>query len=130
MEELLLVTLGTSEEIQKVLSGLCLGNIRLPSRTFIAGQSGCLALLDNLGIKKTTTRAMGSLVVRASDSTSEGLSSMPEATKYPPSTHGFNAEIAEGEIGGVAIYRRFGEFRRAKSYCHLYGAQGKRLSYF
>ncbi|GFV14290.1 transposable element Tcb2 transposase [Trichonephila clavipes] len=26
----------------------------------------------------------------------------------------------------VAIYRPFGEFRRAKSYCHLYGAQGQR----
>ncbi|GFU64244.1 hypothetical protein TNCV_3927251 [Trichonephila clavipes] len=25
----------------------------------------------------------------------------------------------EVEIGGVAIYRPFGEFRRAKSYCHL-----------
>ncbi|GFT53991.1 uncharacterized protein TNCV_153521 [Trichonephila clavipes] len=30
---------------------------------------------------------------------------------------GFNAVIVE--IGGVAIYRPFGEFRRAKSYCHL-----------
>ncbi|GFX62815.1 hypothetical protein TNCV_3351411 [Trichonephila clavipes] len=28
------------------------------------------------------------------------------------------------ELGGVAIYRPFGEFRRANSYCHLYGAQG------
>ncbi|GFT92572.1 hypothetical protein TNCV_1480661 [Trichonephila clavipes] len=27
---------------------------------------------------------------------------------------------------GVAIYRQYGEFRRAKSYCHLYGAQGQR----
>ncbi|GFV88360.1 hypothetical protein TNCV_1241731 [Trichonephila clavipes] len=81
---------------------------------------------------------------------------MPDATKYPPSTHTeymliksvgpkslslvgcvrsagtgeyfpplqFHAEIIEVEIGGVAIYRPFGEFRRAKSYCHLYGAQG------
>ncbi|GFT36796.1 hypothetical protein TNCV_2755891 [Trichonephila clavipes] len=32
----------------------------------------------------------------------------------------------EVEIGGVAIYRPFGEFRRAKSYCHQYGAQGQR----
>ncbi|GFW55778.1 hypothetical protein TNCV_121621 [Trichonephila clavipes] len=37
----------------------------------------------------------------------------------------FHAEIVEVEIGGVAIYRPFGEFRRAKSYCHLYGAQGQ-----
>ncbi|GFU63943.1 hypothetical protein TNCV_1939681 [Trichonephila clavipes] len=32
--------------------------------------------------------AVGSLVVRASDSRPEGLGSMPDATKYPPSTHG------------------------------------------
>ncbi|GFY06257.1 hypothetical protein TNCV_2680501 [Trichonephila clavipes] len=41
----------------------------------------------------------------------------------------FNAEIVEVEIGGAAIYRPFGEFRRAKSYCHLYGAQGQRQAY-
>ncbi|GFY01703.1 hypothetical protein TNCV_2608861 [Trichonephila clavipes] len=41
----------------------------------------------------------------------------------------FHAEIVEVEIGGVAIYRPFGEFRRAKSYCHLYGAQGQRQVY-
>ncbi|GFU52833.1 hypothetical protein TNCV_2254511 [Trichonephila clavipes] len=73
---------------------------------------------------------------------------MPDATKYPPSTHGvrarsisgsvvlwaesrvqglenislpfsFHAEMVEVEIGGVSIYRPFGGFRRAKSYCHL-----------
>ncbi|GFT75845.1 hypothetical protein TNCV_851471 [Trichonephila clavipes] len=49
-------------------------------------------------------RAMGSLVVRASDSRLEGL-------------------------GGVAIYRPFGEFRRADSYCHMYGGQ-RRQAYF
>ncbi|GFX14902.1 uncharacterized protein TNCV_1486441 [Trichonephila clavipes] len=32
--------------------------------------------------------------------------------------------------GGVAIYRPFGKFRRANSYCHLYGAQGQRQEYF
>ncbi|GFX58539.1 hypothetical protein TNCV_417191 [Trichonephila clavipes] len=32
--------------------------------------------------------AVGSLVVRASDSRPEGLVLMPDATKYPPSTHG------------------------------------------
>ncbi|GFW14186.1 hypothetical protein TNCV_3547751 [Trichonephila clavipes] len=36
-------------------------------------------------------RAVGSLVVRASDSRSEGLGSVPDATKYPPSTHGVRA---------------------------------------
>ncbi|GFS70811.1 hypothetical protein TNCV_1232101 [Trichonephila clavipes] len=35
------------------------------------------------------SRAVGSIVVRASDSRPEGLGSMPDATKYPPSTHGF-----------------------------------------
>ncbi|GFU57036.1 hypothetical protein TNCV_1779041 [Trichonephila clavipes] len=38
----------------------------------------------------------------------------------------FNAEIVELEIGGIHIYRPFGEFHRAKSYCHLYGTQGQR----
>ncbi|GFU81717.1 transposable element Tc1 transposase [Trichonephila clavipes] len=34
-----------------------------------------------------------------------------------------------GDRGRVALYRPFGEFRRAKSYCHLYGAQGQRQAY-
>ncbi|GFW23926.1 hypothetical protein TNCV_946101 [Trichonephila clavipes] len=34
-------------------------------------------------------RAMGSLVVRASDNRPEGLGSMPDATKYPLSTRGY-----------------------------------------
>ncbi|GFV96127.1 hypothetical protein TNCV_1870871 [Trichonephila clavipes] len=44
----------------------------------------------------------------------------------------FHADIVEEEIGGVAIYRPFGEFRRANSYCPLYGAQGQgqRQAYF
>ncbi|GFW34404.1 hypothetical protein TNCV_221301 [Trichonephila clavipes] len=69
--------------------------------------------------------AVGSLVVRASDFRPEGLGSMPDVTKYAPSTHGFNAVIVEVEIGCVAIYHTFGEFRRANSYCHLYDAQGR-----
>ncbi|GFW44698.1 hypothetical protein TNCV_4482431 [Trichonephila clavipes] len=34
--------------------------------------------------------------------------------------------------GGVAIYRPFGEFRRANLHCHLYGSQGQgqRQAYF
>ncbi|GFY10977.1 hypothetical protein TNCV_1124981 [Trichonephila clavipes] len=31
---------------------------------------------------------------------------------------------------GVALYRPFEEFSRAKSYCHLYGAQRQRQGYF
>ncbi|GFX22333.1 uncharacterized protein TNCV_1815351 [Trichonephila clavipes] len=41
---------------------------------------------------------------------------------FPPLQ--FHGKIVEVEIGGVAIYHPFGEFRRANSYCHLYGAQG------
>ncbi|GFY13221.1 hypothetical protein TNCV_2334851 [Trichonephila clavipes] len=43
-----------------------------------------------------------------------------------------HAKIVEVEIVGVAIYRLLGEFRRANSYCHLYGAQGlgQRQAYF
>ncbi|GFT72517.1 uncharacterized protein TNCV_973831 [Trichonephila clavipes] len=41
---------------------------------------------------------------------------------FPPlQSHG---KIVEVEIGGVTIYCPFGKFRRANSYCHLYGAQG------
>ncbi|GFT89681.1 uncharacterized protein TNCV_3137681 [Trichonephila clavipes] len=36
-------------------------------------------------------RVVGSLVVRASDSRPEVLGSMPDATKYPPSTRGVHA---------------------------------------
>ncbi|GFS64692.1 hypothetical protein TNCV_4684871 [Trichonephila clavipes] len=35
-----------------------------------------------------------------------------------------------GKRGGVAIYRPIGEFRRANSYCHLYGVQGQQQAYF
>ncbi|GFW60248.1 hypothetical protein TNCV_1843291 [Trichonephila clavipes] len=38
----------------------------------------------------------------------------------------FYAKIVDVEIGGVTIYRPFGELRRANSYCHLYGDQGQR----
>ncbi|GFX00827.1 hypothetical protein TNCV_4577941 [Trichonephila clavipes] len=58
-----------------------------------------------------------------SDSRPEGLGSMPDATKYP-------LEIVEVEIDGVAIYRPFNEFRRSKSYCHLYAAQVQRQAFF
>ncbi|GFW05794.1 uncharacterized protein TNCV_602661 [Trichonephila clavipes] len=49
---------------------------------------------------------------------------------FPPLQ--FHPKIMEVEIGGVAIYRPFEEFRRANSYCHLYGAQGlsQRQTYF
>ncbi|GFV59715.1 uncharacterized protein TNCV_1907861 [Trichonephila clavipes] len=37
----------------------------------------------------------------------------------PLQLHALNVEV---EIGGVALYRLFEEFRRTNSYCHLYGA--------
>ncbi|GFW99049.1 hypothetical protein TNCV_1782681 [Trichonephila clavipes] len=38
--------------------------------------------------QKNHPKAVGSLVVRTSDSRPQGLGSVPDATKYPPSTHG------------------------------------------
>ncbi|GFU65161.1 hypothetical protein TNCV_4056311 [Trichonephila clavipes] len=65
-------------------------------------------------------RAVGILVVRASDSRPKGLGSMPDVTEY---------RRKKVEIGGVAIYCPIREFRRAKSYCHLDGAQSQRQAY-
>ncbi|GFY20002.1 uncharacterized protein TNCV_2146951 [Trichonephila clavipes] len=42
---------------------------------------------------------------------------------FPPLP--FHALIVEVEMGGVAIYRPFGEFRRTNSYSHLHFAQGQ-----
>ncbi|GFT70310.1 hypothetical protein TNCV_2657811 [Trichonephila clavipes] len=60
-----------------------------------------------LGCRKLYTTiyvgSVGSLVIRASDSTPEGLGSMPDATKYPPSTHGVRARSIRGSeslVGG------------------------------
>ncbi|GFV71227.1 uncharacterized protein TNCV_2429741 [Trichonephila clavipes] len=49
---------------------------------------------------------------------------------FPPIQ--FHAKVLEVEIGGGVIYRPFGEFLRAETYCHLYGAQGlcQRQAYF
>ncbi|GFX18973.1 uncharacterized protein TNCV_322781 [Trichonephila clavipes] len=82
---------------------------------------------------------------------------MPDTTKYPPCTHvlvksevpkvlwaesrvqgtgeyflplQFHDKIVEVQIGDVAIYRPFREFRRANSYCHLYGAQVQQQASF
>ncbi|GFV16206.1 uncharacterized protein TNCV_3379701 [Trichonephila clavipes] len=54
--------------------------------------------------------AVGSLVVRASVSRPEGLCSMLDVTKYPPSAHGFTCRnCGNGDRGRVSIYRPFGE---------------------
>ncbi|GFU93938.1 hypothetical protein TNCV_1248091 [Trichonephila clavipes] len=74
----------------------------------------------------SSTRAVSSLVVRASDSRPEALGSMLDATKYPLSTHGVRA-LPYLNCGGRDRWCRhlssLGEFRRANSYCHLYGAK-------
>ncbi|GFT88852.1 hypothetical protein TNCV_906661 [Trichonephila clavipes] len=69
-----------------------------------------------LMVAKSVRKSVGPLVVRE----------WPLAGKKKK----IHAEIVEVEIGGVAIYRPFGESHRAKSYCHLYGAQGQRQAYF
>ncbi|GFW71770.1 hypothetical protein TNCV_219841 [Trichonephila clavipes] len=56
-----------------------------------------------------------SLVVRASDSR--------------PKAWFARRNCGGGDRGRVTIYRPFGELREAKSYCHLYGAQGQRQAY-
>ncbi|GFU21878.1 hypothetical protein TNCV_3283521 [Trichonephila clavipes] len=79
-------------------------------------------------LKTSLRRAVGSQVVRASVAIPEDLGSMPDATKCPPSTHGFHALIVE--IGGVAIYRPFGnlsELIRAVT-CMVLKANDRRTS--
>ncbi|GFT57263.1 hypothetical protein TNCV_1692571 [Trichonephila clavipes] len=44
-----------------------------------------------LGHPYSPKEAVGSLMVRASDSRPEGLGSMPDATKYPPSMYGIRS---------------------------------------
>ncbi|GFV16910.1 uncharacterized protein TNCV_4365101 [Trichonephila clavipes] len=68
------------------------------------------AFLTHQHLFTRTRRAVGSLVVRASDSSPEGLGSMLDVTKYPPSAHGFTCRnCGGGDRGRVAIYRPFGE---------------------
>ncbi|GFV50350.1 uncharacterized protein TNCV_1068621 [Trichonephila clavipes] len=94
-------------------------------------------------------RAVGSLVVRESDSRPDSLGSMPPNSfrvinvlvksvgpkvlwaetrvqgtgeYFPPLK--FHGKIAEVKIVGFAIYRSFGGFLPANLYCPLYGAQG------
>ncbi|GFT08514.1 hypothetical protein TNCV_5024171 [Trichonephila clavipes] len=66
--------------------------------------------------------AVGSLVVGAPDSRPEGLGSIPDATKYPPGTHGVVSPSIV-PLGNFAELIR--TIRRANSYYHLYCAQGQ-----
>ncbi|GFU29146.1 hypothetical protein TNCV_4837391 [Trichonephila clavipes] len=58
-----------------------------------------------------------------------GLITSAGTGKYFPPLQFTCRNCGGGDRGRVAIYRPFGEFRRAKSYCHLYGAQGQRQAY-
>ncbi|GFT59074.1 uncharacterized protein TNCV_186521 [Trichonephila clavipes] len=78
--------LRVKEDIEDVLSELGNEVQRLhllveTSRTLLLSASCCCLLYG----------AVGSLVVRASDSRPEGLGSMLDVTKYPPSAHGVRA---------------------------------------
>ncbi|GFX95910.1 hypothetical protein TNCV_2084901 [Trichonephila clavipes] len=63
---------------------------------------------------QATIKKMKSLISKESSPTQRFIES-----KLGKSPGTFNAEIVEVEIDAVAIYRPFGEFRRAKSYCNL-----------
>ncbi|GFY17955.1 uncharacterized protein TNCV_3384481 [Trichonephila clavipes] len=58
-----------------------------------------------------------------------GLITNAETGEYFPPLQFTCRNCGGGDRGHVAIYRPFGEFRRAKSYCHLYGAQSQRQAY-
>ncbi|GFX33535.1 hypothetical protein TNCV_1932021 [Trichonephila clavipes] len=58
-----------------------------------------------------------------------GLVTSAGTGEYVPPLQFTCRNCGGGDRGRVAIYRPFGEFRRAKSYCHLYGAQGQRQAY-
>ncbi|GFY24712.1 uncharacterized protein TNCV_1017581 [Trichonephila clavipes] len=95
---------------EKGLRNSCLDFIQLNFnflqrfRSFVDISSAYYAQVTN------SFRAVGSLVVRASDSRPEGLGSMLDVTKYPPSAHGFTCRnCGGGDRGRVAIYRPFGE---------------------
>ncbi|GFX13172.1 hypothetical protein TNCV_2989361 [Trichonephila clavipes] len=58
-----------------------------------------------------------------------GLITSAETGEHFPPLQFTCKNCGGGDRDGVAIYRPFGEFRRAKSYFHLYGAQGQRQAY-
>ncbi|GFX63125.1 hypothetical protein TNCV_5084371 [Trichonephila clavipes] len=58
-----------------------------------------------------------------------GLITSVETGEYFPPLQFTCRNCVGGDRGRVSIYRPFGEFRRAKSHCYLYGAQGQRQAY-
>ncbi|GFU66865.1 hypothetical protein TNCV_895011 [Trichonephila clavipes] len=60
-------------------------------------------------IRSTLCKTVGNLVVRASDSRPGGIGSKPDATKYPPSTHGHSviisnlSDVKRGMIVGTCL---------------------------
>ncbi|GFT91831.1 uncharacterized protein TNCV_3259861 [Trichonephila clavipes] len=83
-------------------------------------------------VSKASSGAVGSLVVRASDSRPEGLGSMLDVTKYPSSAHGFTCRnCGGGDRGRVAIYRPFGEVSLSLNHtvtCMVLKANDRRTS--
>ncbi|GFS81131.1 uncharacterized protein TNCV_1223861 [Trichonephila clavipes] len=70
---------------------------------------------------------MGSLVVRASDSRPEGLGSMPDATKYPPSTHGLKVSEELG-IAQIVISRLWQRFQDDGNVSRCYSTGSPRVT--
>ncbi|GFW95026.1 integrase catalytic domain-containing protein [Trichonephila clavipes] len=118
----------TSEELETVLCEIE-EVLNLRPLTYIDSDS-----IGNFPL--TPSHFLLAVVVRASDSRPEGLCSMPPNTLRVNTecslNQRFHGKTMEVEIGGGVIYRPFGEFRRANSYCHLYGAQvlDQRQAYF
>ncbi|GFW04553.1 metabotropic glutamate receptor 7 [Trichonephila clavipes] len=85
-----------------------------------------IAVEEKVGPKENIAATMDIIVHRLKIKQNAGARGLENIS---PKSHG---KIVKVEIGGVAIYRPFGEFRRANSYCHLYGAQGlgQRQAYF
>ncbi|GFS62933.1 uncharacterized protein TNCV_2054191 [Trichonephila clavipes] len=69
------------------------------------------------------------VLVKSADPKSCGLSHERRDWRIFPSPS-VQCSNCGGGIGGVAIYLPLGEFCRAKSYCHMYAAQGQRQGYF
>ncbi|GFX52674.1 retrotransposable element Tf2 protein type 1 [Trichonephila clavipes] len=70
--------------------------------------------------KNSHKEAVGSLVVRASDSRPEGLGHQMPTDSL--------AEMAEIEVVSPSVVPS-GSFSELKSHCHLYGAQSQRQAY-
>ncbi|GFU60316.1 uncharacterized protein TNCV_3404591 [Trichonephila clavipes] len=69
------------------------------------------------------------VLVKSAGPLSCGLNHERRDGEYFPPLQFTCRNCGGGDRGRVAIYRPFGEFRRTKSHCHLYGVQGQRQAY-